>query len=219
LKTHPKRKLAFDAAHPSIQENRFQQCDWTKFHREARESVSENMLKPGGNFADANHAGDTEARRSQTGILLFCNAAPVIWFSNRQNSAEASAFGSEFTAIKSAVETTEAMRCKLRVFGVPMDGPRNIFCDDGAVCVNTTRPDSTLSKKHHSIACHRCREAVAAGTVRVSEEHASTNLADLFAETTPAPKREDLLDSFGCQKATWSMWCSAPGRVCHKQQT
>ncbi len=202
LKTHRKRKLAFDPAHPSIQENRFQQGDWTEFYRDAKEAIPENMPKPRGNcmsthcFVDANHAGDTETRRSQTGILLFCNTAPIIWFSKRQNSVEASTFGSEFTAMKNAVEMIEAMRYKLRMFGVPIDGPTNIFCDNGAVCVNTTRPESTLSKKHHSIAYHRCREAVAAGTVRVSKEHTSTNLADLFTKTMPAPKRDDLLDSF-----------------------
>jgi hypothetical protein len=147
-------------------------------------------------FVDANHAGDTETRQSQTGILLFCNKAPIIWFSKRQNSVEASTFGSEFTAMKNAVEMIEALRYKLRMFGVPIDGPTNIFCDNGAVVVNTTRPEWTLSKKHHSIAYHRVRESVAAGTSRVSKEHTSTNLADLFTKTMPAPRREDLLDSF-----------------------
>ncbi len=102
----------------------------------------------------------------------------------------------EFTAMKNAVEMIEALRYKLRMFGVPIDGPTNIFCDNGAVCSNTTRPESTLSKKHHSIAYHRSREAVAAGTARVSKEHTSTNLADLFTKTMAAPKRDDLLDSF-----------------------
>jgi hypothetical protein len=202
LKSHPKRKLAFDPAHPSIHENRFQRCDWTEFYRDAKEAIPNNMPTPRGNcmsthcFVDANHAGDTETRRSQTGILLFCNTAPIIWFSKRQNSVEASTFGSEFTAMKNAVEMIEALRYKLRMFGVPVDGPTNIFCDNGAVVVNTTRPESTLSKKHHSIAYHRVREAVAAETVRVSKEHTSTNLADLFTKTLPSPRREDLLDSF-----------------------
>ncbi len=202
LKTHPKRKIAFDPAHPSINENRFQQCDWTEFYRDAREAIPGNMPKPRGKsmsthcFVDANHAGDTETRRSQTGILLFCNSAPVIWHSKRQNSVEASTFGSEFTAMKNAVEMIEALRYKLRMFGVPIDGPTNVFCDNGAVCVNATKPESTLSKKHHSIACHRAREAVAAGTIRVSKEHTSTNLADLFTKMMAAPKREDLLDRF-----------------------
>ena len=202
LKQHTKRKLAFDPAHPNIDENRFQKCDWTEFYRDASEAIPGNMPKHRGNcmsthcFVDANHAGDTETRRSQTGILLFCNRAPVIWFSKRQNSVEASTFGSEFTAMKNAVEMIESLRYKLRMFGVPVEGPTNIFCDNEAVCSNTTRPDSTLTKKHHSIAYHRSREAVAAGTVRVSKEHTSTNLADIFTKTMAAPKREELLDRF-----------------------
>ncbi len=119
------------------------------------------MPKPKGHgmsthcFVDANHAGDTKTRPSQTGILLFCNKAPVIWHSKRQNSVEVSTFGSEFTAMKNAVEMIEALRYKLRMFGVPIDGPTKVFCDNGAVCANATKPESTLSKKHHSIACHR----------------------------------------------------------------
>ena len=82
------------------------------------------------------------------------------------------------------------------MFGVPIDGARNVFCDNEAVCKNTTRPESTMSEKHHSIAYHRSREAVAAGTVRVSKEDTLTNLADIFTKTMAAPKREGLLDSF-----------------------
>jgi hypothetical protein len=65
-----------------------------------------------------------------------------------------------------------------------------------AVCKNTTHPESTLTKKHHIIAYHRSREAIAAGTVRVSKEDTLTNLADIFAKTMVVPKRENLLDSF-----------------------
>jgi hypothetical protein len=161
LKTHPKRKLAFDPGHPVVNENRFQKCDWTEFCRDASEAIAGNMPLPGGNgmsthcFVDANHAGDTETRRSQTGVLLFCNKAPAIWFSRRQNSVEASTFGSEFTAMKNVVEMIETLRCKLRMFRVPIEGPTNVFCDNGAVCANATRLESSLTKKHHSIACHR----------------------------------------------------------------
>ncbi len=98
--------------------------------------------------------------------------------------------------MKNAVEMIEGQSCKLRMVGVPRDGPKNVFCDNGAVCVNTTKPESTLSKKHHSIAYHRAREAVAAGAIRVSKEHTLTNLADLFTKMMAAPKREDLLDRF-----------------------
>jgi hypothetical protein len=78
-----------------------------------------------------------------------------MWFNKRHNSVEASTFGSEFTAVKNAVEMMEALRYKLWMFGVPIDGPTNVFCDNTAVCKNMRRPQSTLTKKHHSIAYHR----------------------------------------------------------------
>ena len=176
--------------------------DWEEFYRDGTEAIPKNKPVPRGNdmsthcFVDANHAGDTETRRSQTGILLFCNSAPILWFSKRQNSVEASTFGTEFTAMKNAVELIEALRYKLRMFGVPIEGPTNIFCDNEAVCKNMTKPESTFSKNHHSIAYHRSREAVAAGTVRVSKEDTLTNLADIFTKTMAAPKREKRLDKF-----------------------
>ena len=72
------------------------------------------------------------------------------------------------------MDIIEALRYKLRMFGVPIYGSTNIFCDNGAVCVNTTRPESTLSKKNHIIAYHCAQEEVAAGMVRVSKEHTQT---------------------------------------------
>ena len=89
-------------------------------------------------FVDANHAADTETRRSRTGILLFCNSAPIIWFRKRQNSVEASTFGSDFTVMKNLVKIIEAFRYKLHMFGVLIDGSTNIFCENRVVCVNTT---------------------------------------------------------------------------------
>ena len=202
LKLYPKRKIAFDPQHPAINERMFRKCDWTDFYRDVKEAVPGDMPAPRGNpmsthcFVDASHGSDRATRRSQTGILIFCNRAPIIWFSKRQNTVEASTFGSEFQAMKNAVELVEALRYKLRMFGVPIDGPTNIFCDNEAVYKNTSLPESTLKKKHHAIAYHRCREAVAAETVRVAKEGTKTNLSDLFTKLLPQPRREELLDKF-----------------------
>ena len=164
--------------------------------------IPSNTLTPTGNamsihcFVDASHGSDRATRRSQTGILIFCNRAPIIWHSKRQNTVKTSTFGSEFTAMKNAVELVEALRYKLRMFGVPIDGPANVFCDNEAVYKNTSLPESTLKEKHHSTAYHRCREAVTAGTVRVAKDGTKTNLSDLFTKLLPQPRREELLDKF-----------------------
>ena len=202
LKLYPKRKLAFDPQHPIISERAFCSFDWHDFYRGVEEAIPGDMPAPRGNamsthcFVDASHGSDRATRRSQTGILIFCNRAPIIWFSKRQNTVEASTFGSEFQALKNAVELIESLRYKLRMFGVPIEGASNVFCDNEAVYKNTSLPESTLKKKHHSIAYHRCREAVAAGTVRVAKEGTQTNLSDLFTKLLPQPRREELLDKF-----------------------
>ena len=61
---------------------------------------------------------------------------------------------------------------------------------------NTTIPESMLKKKHHSIAYHRCREEVAAGTVSISKQGTEKDLADLFTKILLAGIREFLLERF-----------------------
>ena len=84
-------------------------------------------------------------------------------------------------ALKNGVELVEALRYKLRMFGAPIEGATNIYCDNEAVYKNCSIPESTLRKKHHSIAYHRNRESVAAGTCRITKEDLTTNISDLFS--------------------------------------
>jgi hypothetical protein len=202
LKHKPKSKIAFDPDHPAISERRFKKYDWTDFYKDAEEPLPPNAPPPRGKevsthcFVDANHAGNTVTRRSQMGILLFVNKAPIIWLSKRTNTVESSTFGSEIVAMRSAVDLIESLRYKLRMFGIPIEGPTNVFCDNEAVTKNCGTPESTLKKKHHSIAYHRNREAVAAGTIRIAKEDSETNLADVFTKLMAAVKRTGLFDKF-----------------------
>ena len=127
-------------------------------------------------FVDANHAGNVITRRSHTGILIYVQKAPIIWFSRRQNTVESSRFGSEFVALRIAKEMLVALRYKLRRFGVPMEGPCNVFCDNSGVVKNTSIPESNLMKNHNAINYHAMQEAVAAGIIRVGKEDGFTNV-------------------------------------------
>ena len=202
LKTNPKRNLFFDPQHPKVDERAFKEYDWYDFYQDAKERLPSNMPPPRGRsvsthcFVDSDHTGDKVTRRSQTGILIFLNRAPIIWYSKRQNTVETSMFGSEFIAMKTAVEQIVSLRYKLRMSGVPLERPTNVFCDNGAVFKNASQPDSTLKKNHTSICYHRCREAVACRTIRVAKEGTLTNLSDLFTKPLTPVMRENLLDCF-----------------------
>ena len=129
-------------------------------------------------------------------ILIFLNWSPIVWYSKWQNTMETSTFSSEFIAMRMAVEHIKALRYKLRMFGIPIEGPTHVFCDNEAVFKNMTIPESTLKKKHNSICYHHCCEAVAARVMRVAKEGTLTNLVDLFMKPLMQTVREGLLDRF-----------------------
>ena len=117
---------------------------------DAKEDIPSNAPEPCGNavqincFVDSDHAGDKVTRQSQTGILLYCNSAPIIWYSKRQSTCETSTFGSEFVALRIATELVISLRYKLRMFGIPIMGEANMFCDNEAVYKNSSFAESTL---------------------------------------------------------------------------
>ena len=51
------------------------------------------------------------------------------WFSKRQNMVEASTFGAEFIVTCTRLEAVEGLQFKLRMFGIPVEGPTNMMCD------------------------------------------------------------------------------------------
>ena len=62
-----------------------------------------------------------------------------------------------------------ALQYKLRMFGVPIDGTTDIFCDNEAVYKNASTPEYQLRKKHHSISYHMSMEAVDSGACRMAK--------------------------------------------------
>jgi len=178
-------------------------------YRDSKEQLLARMPKPRGNeveisaFVDASHAANKKTRRSHTGYLIFVNKAPVMWYSKRQNTIEASTFGSEYIALKECVEAIIHLRFKLRMFGIPLMGqkegeikPANVFCDNESVVKNSSNVESALNKKHNSIAYHFVRWNVAAGVVQLSWIQGENNLADLFTKRLGKDRREYLLDEF-----------------------
>lgn len=204
LKHHINSHLVFDPQYVAWEGAGFHDHDWQEFYKDTTEPIPPNAPAPRGHavqinaFVDANHAGNKVTRRSHTGIIIYLNCAPIIWYSKAQSTVEASTFGAEFIAMRIAVEQLEALRYKLRMMGVPIDGPANVFCDNQSVVTNATIPTSTLKKKHNSIAYHRVREAVAARILRIAKVHTSENLADLLTKPLAGPQLKHLI-----QKILW----------------
>ena len=82
--------------------------------------------------------------------------------------------------MKTAIELIEALRYILRMFDIPIAGSVNVYCDNESVCNKTTRPESTLKKKHNAIAYHQVREAVVAGMIGIAKEDSAMNISEML---------------------------------------
>ena len=131
---------------------------------------------------DGKFASNVVTRRLHSGIIIYVNNAPIIWFSKHQNTVESSTFGSKLVALRICKDLIVALRYKLRMFGVRINGPAYVFCNNRGVVKNMSIPESVLHKKHNVINYHAVREAVAAGILRVGKEDRQTNLADLLTK-------------------------------------
>ena len=199
LKQFNRSKLLFDDGEPTFDDSYFHVCDWTEYYPDAQEAIPPNMPEPLGHgvsttcFIDADHAGCKVTRRSQTGLIIYVNKAPVVWYSKRQNTVESATFGSELIALKTPIDHIDELRYKLRMFGIPINGPTSVFCDNESVVINATHCESPLRRKHTSIAYHRCREAQAAKYIQIGFQRGRNNPADILTKLLQGPRMRALL--------------------------
>ena len=193
LKNADQARIFFDPGHIDLTMVDFGVTEvekWKEFYADAEEQLPPDMPTPLGLairitcFVDSDHASNQITRRSHTGIIIYIQNAPIIWFRKRQNTVESSSFGSEFVALRIATEMIESLRYKLRMFGVPIDGPARVLCDNKSVVTNSSIPASMLNKKHNSICYHRVRECQANGTIAVGWIQTHYNQADLLTKTS-----------------------------------
>ena len=105
---------------------------------------------------------------------------------HRQATIETSTFGSEFVAAKVATGTIRGLRYKLRMLGVPIEGPTYFFGDNMSVVMNITVPKSVLRKKSNLIAYHCVGEAIAMKEILLAYvKTTKTNTSDILTKVLP----------------------------------
>ena len=188
LKYHMKRQILCNTEEPEFDKAKMVKHYWSELYPDAKEEYLPDMPTPKGKslkittYFDADHAHDLETRRLVTGVVILLNKTPIQWYSKRQATVESSTYGSEMVAARITTELTMAMRYRLRMLGVPIEGPVTMLGDNLSVVTNCTVSISTLKKKHNAIAYHRVREAVAAGVINLVHVPTQDNLADIMTK-------------------------------------
>ena len=111
IKGHLNSKIVLNPAYQKWSHiNWHKDAEWKEFYPDAAEPILPHAPKPQGKdvqiniYCNAAHATCLAMQRSTTGIIVFLNGAAVKWYSKHQNTVELSTFGSEFVALKIAME-------------------------------------------------------------------------------------------------------------------
>ena len=134
LKWKHNSRLVLDPTYPEINEDDFKaKEDWKPFYGDVKEAIPSNAPKPLGRevvlrmFADSDHACEKATRRSRSGFMILMNMGLIQWHCKQQATVEVPVFGTEFVYLKQGVECLKGIRYKLRMMGVPIDGPTWIY--------------------------------------------------------------------------------------------
>ncbi|GJS22974.1 retrovirus-related pol polyprotein from transposon TNT 1-94 [Tanacetum coccineum] len=132
-------------------------------------------------FADADHAGCQDTRRSTSGSMQFLGDRLVSWSSKRQKSVAISSTEAEYIAMSGCCAQILWMRSQLTDYGLGFN-KIPMYCDNKSVialCCNNVQHSRS---KHIDIRFHFIKEHVENGVIELYFVNTEYQLADIFTK-------------------------------------
>jgi hypothetical protein len=152
-------------------------------------------------YADADHAGCQDTRRSTSGSAQLLGDRLVSWSSKRQKSAAISSTEAEYIAMSGCCAQILWMRSQLTDYGlafhkIPM------YCDNKsaiALCCNNVQFSRA---KHIDIRFHFIKEQIENGVMELYFVDTEYQLADIFTKALPRDRINFLSTKLGMKTLT-----------------
>nr|GEX90102.1 hypothetical protein [Tanacetum cinerariifolium] len=152
-------------------------------------------------FADADHAGCQDTRRSTSESVQFLGERLISWSSKRQKSAAISSTKAEYIALSGCCAQILWMRSQLSDYGLVFN-KIPMYCDNKSaitLCCNNVQHSHS---KHIDIRYHFIKEQVEQGVIELYFVNTKYQLADLFTKALGRDKIEFLTNKLGMRSFT-----------------
>ena len=137
-------------------------------------------------FADADHAGDPEGRRSVTGYAVMLNGGAISWESKRQKLTALSSAEAEYYAASAAACDVAYLRRVMSMMGFAQKNPTPV-AEDNIACIYMSRTSAMYNKgKHIDTMVYRLRELVQDGVVELYHVGTNKQAANIFTKSLPS---------------------------------
>ncbi|GJX33556.1 retrotransposon protein, putative, ty1-copia subclass [Tanacetum coccineum] len=152
-------------------------------------------------YADADHAGCQNTKRSTSGSMQLLGDRLVSWTSKRQKSAAIYSTEAEYIALSGCYAQVLWMRSQLTDYGLGFNKIL-IYCDNKsaiALCCNNVQHSRSI---HIDIRFHFIKEQVENGVVKLYFVNTEYQLADIFTKALGREKIEFLINKLGMRSFT-----------------
>ncbi|GJX08657.1 hypothetical protein Tco_0196589 [Tanacetum coccineum] len=152
-------------------------------------------------FADVDHAGCQDTRRSTSRSMQLLGDRLVSWSSKRQKSATISSTKAEYIALSGCCAQVLWMRSQLTNSGLGFN-KIPMYCDNKsaiALCCNNVQHSRS---KHIDIRYHFIKEQVDNGVVELYFVRIEYQLAEIFTKALCRERIQILIDKLGMRSFT-----------------
>ncbi|GJZ36057.1 hypothetical protein Tco_0581874 [Tanacetum coccineum] len=152
-------------------------------------------------YADADHAGCQDSRRSTSGSAQFLGDRLVSWSSKKQRSTTISTTEAKYIAMSGCCAQILWMRSQLKVYGF-LFNKIPLYCDNKSAIALSCNNVQHSRSKHIDIRHHFIREQVKNGVVELYFVETNYQLADILTKALPRERFEFLLPRLGMKSLT-----------------
>ncbi|GJR67867.1 copia protein [Tanacetum coccineum] len=152
-------------------------------------------------FADADHAGCQDTRRSTSGSMQFLGVRLVSWSSKRQKSAVISSKKAEYIAMSGCCAQILWMRSQLTDYGLGFNKILMYYDNKSAIALCCNNVQHSRSK-HIDIRFHFIKGHVENGVIELYFVNTEYQLADIFTKALARERIEFLITKLGMRSFT-----------------
>ncbi|GJU96427.1 retrovirus-related pol polyprotein from transposon TNT 1-94 [Tanacetum coccineum] len=152
-------------------------------------------------FADADHVGCQDTRRSTSGSMQFLGDRLVSWSSKRQKSVVISSTEAEYIAMSGCCAQILWMRSQLTDYGLGFN-KIPMYCDNKSAIALSCNNVQHSRSKHIDIRFHFIKEHVENGVIELYFVNTEYQLADIFTKALARERIEFLINKLGMRSFT-----------------